>query len=72
MLISTDYGTDARHRCALRHHGSKTHGMDVEGGKEGRYLYSENGSHLAMYDDQDFYFSGLIDFLQRRRPTERG
>ena len=32
--------------------------------KKGRYLYSENGSHLAMYDDQDVYFSGLIDFLE--------
>src|SRR6185369_14817313 len=32
--------------------------------KNGRYLYSENGSHLAMYDDQDVYFSGLIDFLE--------
>jgi len=38
--------------------------------KNGRYLYSDNGSHLAMYDDQDVYFSGLIDFLEsvsRRR-----
>jgi proline iminopeptidase len=29
----------------------------------GRYLYCPNGSHLAMYDDQDTYFTGLIEFL---------
>ena len=29
----------------------------------GQYLYCPKGSHLAMYDDQHTYFSGLIDFL---------
>ncbi len=29
----------------------------------GRYLYCPDGSHLAMYDDQEAYFGGLIDFL---------
>ena len=29
----------------------------------GRYLYCANGSHMAMYDDQETYFRGLIDFL---------
>ena len=29
----------------------------------GRYLHCADGSHLAMYDDQEAYFSGLIDFL---------
>jgi proline iminopeptidase len=29
----------------------------------GRYLYCPNGSHMAMYDDQEVYFTGLIDFL---------
>jgi len=29
----------------------------------GRYLYCPGGSHLAMYDDQRTYFSGLLDFL---------
>ena len=29
----------------------------------GQYLYCPDGSHLAMYDDQRTYFSGLIDFL---------
>ncbi|HEU5416711.1 MAG TPA: proline iminopeptidase-family hydrolase [Streptosporangiaceae bacterium] len=30
----------------------------------GRYLYCPEGSHLAMYDDQQAYFAGLIDFLR--------
>ncbi len=29
----------------------------------GSYLYCPNGSHLAMYDDQETYFAGLTDFL---------
>jgi proline iminopeptidase len=29
----------------------------------GRYLECPNGSHLAMYDDQETYFSGLVGFL---------
>jgi proline iminopeptidase len=29
----------------------------------GRYLYCPNGSHLAMYDDQAAYFTGLVEFL---------
>jgi proline iminopeptidase len=29
----------------------------------GRYLHCPAGSHLAMYHDQQTYFSGLIDFL---------
>ncbi len=29
----------------------------------GRYLHCPDGSHLAMYDDQQTYFAGLIDFL---------
>ncbi len=31
----------------------------------GHYLYAPNGSHLAMYDDQQVYFDGLVDFLQQ-------
>jgi proline iminopeptidase len=31
--------------------------------QDGRYLHCPDGSHLAMYDDQETYFSGLIDFL---------
>ncbi|HYK26900.1 MAG TPA: proline iminopeptidase-family hydrolase [Streptosporangiaceae bacterium] len=29
----------------------------------GQYLHCPNGSHMAMYDDQQRYFSGLIEFL---------
>ncbi len=30
----------------------------------GRYLYCPEGSHLAMYDDQEVYFQGLIRFIK--------
>ncbi len=30
----------------------------------GQYLYCPNGSHFAMYDDQETYFEGLIQFLR--------
>ena len=30
----------------------------------GRYLYCPNGSHMAMYDDQQTFFEGLIQFLR--------
>ena len=30
---------------------------------KGRYLYCPNGSHLAMYDDQQTYMNGVITFL---------
>ena len=30
----------------------------------GRYLYCPHGSHLALYDDQETYFRGLIQFIQ--------
>ncbi|MGH8190239.1 MAG: proline iminopeptidase-family hydrolase [Rhodanobacteraceae bacterium] len=32
---------------------------------QGRYLHCPNGSHMAMYDDQAVYVSGLIDFLRK-------
>jgi proline iminopeptidase len=31
---------------------------------KGQYLYCANGSHLAMYDDQQTYMSGLIKFIK--------
>jgi proline iminopeptidase len=31
--------------------------------KHGRFLMCPNGSHLAMYDDQQTYFTGLVTFL---------
>jgi proline iminopeptidase len=30
----------------------------------GQYLHCPDGSHLAMYDDQETYFAGLIGFLR--------
>ena len=32
--------------------------------QHGRNLYCRNGSHMAMYDDQQTYFSGLIKFIE--------
>ena len=31
---------------------------------KGRHLHCPNGSHLAMYDDQKTYFTGLVGFLE--------
>lgn len=31
---------------------------------KGRYLHCPNGSHMAMYDDQETYFYGLIKFIK--------
>ena len=30
----------------------------------GSYLHCPDGSHLAMYDDQETYFAGLVEFLR--------
>jgi proline iminopeptidase len=32
--------------------------------QHGRYLACPNGSHMALYDDQEVYFRGLIRFIQ--------
>lgn len=32
--------------------------------QNGSYLYCPKGSHLAMYDDQETYFEGLIQFIE--------
>ena len=31
----------------------------------GDYLYLPNGSHMAMYDDQQAYFAGLLGWLRK-------
>jgi proline iminopeptidase len=31
----------------------------------GEYLYCANGSHLAMYDDQEVFFDGLIRWINK-------
>jgi proline iminopeptidase len=33
--------------------------------QKGRYLHCPDGSHLAMYDDQQRYFAGLVEFLHK-------
>jgi proline iminopeptidase len=33
--------------------------------KNGSYLYCPNGSHLAMWDDQKVYMSGIIDWIRK-------
>ncbi|MBC7861710.1 MAG: proline iminopeptidase-family hydrolase, partial [Bacteroidia bacterium] len=33
--------------------------------KNGTYLYCPNGSHMCMWDDQEIYMKGLIDFLKK-------
>jgi proline iminopeptidase len=40
--------------------------MEMMAGRlpRGQYLYCPDGSHMALYDDQEIYFAGLIDFLQ--------
>jgi len=30
---------------------------------QGRYLHCADGSHMAMYDDQETYMAGLVEFL---------
>jgi proline iminopeptidase len=30
----------------------------------GRFHLCPNGSHMAMYDDQEAYFRGLVDFIR--------
>lgn len=32
--------------------------------KNGRYLHCPKGSHLSLYDDQEIYFKGLIEFIK--------
>ena len=32
--------------------------------QNGQYLHCPNGSHLAMYDDAENYFKGLIEFIK--------
>jgi len=34
---------------------------------QARVAICENGSHLAMYDDQEAYFNALVPFLRERR-----
>lgn len=54
LVIGARYDTmDPQHMQAMAKHLPR-----------GQYLHCRAGSHLAIYDDQATYFSGLIDFLQ--------
>jgi len=33
--------------------------------QNGSYLHCPNGSHMAMWDDQQNYFKGLIEFINQ-------
>jgi proline iminopeptidase len=51
--------------------GAKHDTMDPEAMKaqstmvqHGRYLYCPNGSHLSMWDDQQVFMSGVIEFIK--------
>lgn len=35
----------------------------------GRHLECPQGSHMAMWDDERCYFTGLIDFLKATGPA---
>ena len=37
---------------------------------KGHYLYCANGSHLALYDDQETFFGGLNTFLRDMDATK--
>ncbi|MEA3037337.1 MAG: proline iminopeptidase [Sphingomonadales bacterium] len=37
----------------------------------GQFLLARNGSHMAMYDDQETYFSGLVAFLKAQEGRGR-
>jgi len=32
--------------------------------QNGSYLHCPKGSHMALYDDQETYFNGVIKFLK--------
>lgn len=53
LVIGAQYDTmDPRHMEAMAAALAK-----------GRYLYCPNGSHLALYDDQETYMAGLLKFI---------
>jgi proline iminopeptidase len=37
----------------------------AKGVQNGSYLYCPKGSHMSMYDDQQTYFTGLINFIKK-------
>ena len=41
--------------------GGERHASQVQ---QGRYLNCPNGSHMAMWDDQQTYVSGVVKFMR--------
>ena len=39
--------------------------------QKGSYLYCPNGSHLAMWDDQQVYMKGVIEFIHQVDRNEK-
>lgn len=39
--------------------------------QNGKYLYCPNGSHLAMWDDQQVFMNGVIDFIKEVDATKK-
>src|SRR5215469_15223627 len=53
LVIGAEYDTmDPRHMEAM-----------AAALPKGRYLYCPNGSHLALYDDQEIYMAGFTQFI---------
>ncbi|MFT4679847.1 MAG: proline iminopeptidase [Flavobacteriales bacterium] len=57
--------------------GAKYDSMNPEEMKEmaslvqnGEYLYCPNGSHLALWDDQEVFMNGVIDFIHKHGESE--
>ena len=62
--LGQHHRADAGHRRHVRHDGSGAHGDGwPSASRTGATCYCPNGSHMAMYDDQETYFAGLIDFI---------
>ncbi len=65
------FGNDRQEKCAddgrwRLQGGNLCWDLEWMGGEmqKGRYLHCPNGSHMALYDDQQVYFQGLIQFVQ--------
>lgn len=61
ILLNAEVGVNgARHDTMDPSHMERTAGR-LPGGP---YLFCPDGSHMALYDDQQTYFEGLIRFVK--------
>ena len=77
LLSGTGPGTCTGSRCPTLVMGAEHDTMDpahlrwmAEQLPRGRYHHSPNGSHLALDDDQETWFEGLLGFLRDLDPAE--